>query len=122
LVAILKREPEFERFLEAIVGSDRCSIGAPTLVESTIVLKGVSVALADEIRLFLNEAQIDVIPFDEAQAEIAQVAHRRFGRGSSTKARLNFGDCLAYATSIASGRPLLYKGKDFSHTDVKSAL
>ena len=63
-----------------------------------------------------------VVPFDERQARIARDAYREFGKGSGHKARLNFGDCFAYALSRVTGEPLLYKGKDFQHTDVASAL
>jgi len=63
-----------------------------------------------------------VIPFDEQQARIAREAYRDFGKGSGHPARLNFGDCLAYALAKAMDEPLLYKGSDFSHTDVRSAL
>ena len=55
-------------------------------------------------------------------AELARTAHRRFGRGSGHPARLNFGDCFAYALAKATGEPLLFKGEDFGHTDIRSAL
>lgn len=122
LVAVLAREPESHHLLATMVTSQRCSIGAATLVESTIVLKNFTSVLAADLRTFMREARIDVLPFDGAQAEVAQEAYRRFGRGGGTKAGLNFGDCLAYAASVVSGRPLLYKGDDFTHTDVISAL
>ncbi|HZA03095.1 MAG TPA: type II toxin-antitoxin system VapC family toxin, partial [Propionibacteriaceae bacterium] len=56
------------------------------------------------------------------QARIARMAYRDFGRGSGHPARLNFGDCFAYALAIDSNQPLFYKGDDFRHTDVRSAL
>jgi len=59
---------------------------------------------------------------DEVQARIAREAYRDFGKGSGHAARLNFGDCFAYALAKAAGEPLLYKGTDFSHTDIASAL
>jgi ribonuclease VapC len=122
LVAIFAEEPDSRQLLEAIVGSTRCSISAPTLVETSIVLKKFSSPLVTDLRAFIREAGIDIVAFDEGHADAAEDAYRRFGRGSGSKARLNLGDCFSYAASIVSGRPLLYKGNDFIHTDVMSAL
>jgi ribonuclease VapC len=122
LVAIFAEEPDSLVLLEAIVASARCSISAPTLVETSIVLKKLGSPLVTDLRIFIREAGIDIVAFDEVHADAAQDAYRRFGRGSGSKARLNLGDCFSYAASIVSGRPLLYKGSDFSHTDVVSAL
>lgn len=58
----------------------------------------------------------------EAQARIAREAYRDFGRGSGDPAKLNFGDCFAYALARATGEPLLFKGEDFRHTDISRAL
>lgn len=61
-------------------------------------------------------------PVTEAQVRIARDAYRDFGRGSGNPARLNFGDCFAYALAKVTGEPLLYKGDDFPHTDIEPAL
>ena len=61
-------------------------------------------------------------PVTEAQARIAREAYRDYGRGSGHPARLNFGDCFAYALARATGEPLLFKGSDFIHTDIEPAL
>ena len=122
LVAIFADEPDSRQLLEPIVGCTRCSISAPTLVETSIVLKKFSSPLVTDLRAFIREAGIDIVAFDEVHADAAEDAYRRFGRGSGSKARLNLGDCFSYAASIVSGRPLLYKGNDFIHTDVMSAL
>jgi ribonuclease VapC len=61
-------------------------------------------------------------PVTEEQARIARAAYRDYGRGSRHPARLNFGDCFAYALARATGEPLLFKGGDFVHTDIKPAL
>lgn len=61
-------------------------------------------------------------PVTEAQVRVARVAYRDFGKGSGHPARLNFGDCFAYALAKVTGEPLLYKGDDFPHTDVEPAL
>jgi ribonuclease VapC len=65
---------------------------------------------------------IVIEPVTEQQARIAREAYRDFGRGSGHRAKLNFGDCFAYALAKALNEPLLYKGTDFSHTDVMPAL
>jgi len=62
------------------------------------------------------------LPVTEAQARIAREAYRDFGRGSGHPARLNFGDCFAYALAKAMNEPLLFKGDDFTRTDITSAL
>jgi ribonuclease VapC len=69
----------------------------------------------------LAAAQIVIEPVSPAQARIAREAYRDFGKGSGHAAGLNFGDCFAYALARATGEPLLYKGDDFSHTDVAAA-
>jgi ribonuclease VapC len=69
-----------------------------------------------------RDSALIVVPFDAEQARIAREAYRTFGKGSGHKARLNFGDCFAYALARVTGEPLLYKGGDFGETDVASAL
>ena len=70
----------------------------------------------------VREAGIMIEPLDEDQARTAREAYRDFGRGSGHPARLNFGDCFAYALARCRGEPLLFKGGDFAHTDIASAL
>ena len=62
------------------------------------------------------------MPLTVGMAREARQAHRRFGRGSGSRARLNLGDCFSYALAITTGEPLLFVGEDFTHTDVRSAL
>lgn len=64
---------------------------------------------------------VELVDVTESQGRAARDAHRRFGRGSGSRARLNYGDCLAYALAITTGDTLLFKGDDFTHTDVRSA-
>ncbi|UUZ61572.1 type II toxin-antitoxin system VapC family toxin [Nocardioides sp. B-3] len=66
--------------------------------------------------------RIELVPVSAAHGRIARSAHQRYGRGSGSAAGLNFGDCFAYALAIDSGEPLLFKGDDFRHTDVRAAL
>jgi ribonuclease VapC len=70
---------------------------------------------------YLEYAAVQLLPSDERQAHIAAEADRRFGRGTGHPARLNFGDCLAYAAAVAHDAPLLFKGGDFARTDVRRA-
>jgi ribonuclease VapC len=117
--AVLLNEPERDRFQE-IMARERCFLSAACLVESSITWRrrgGSAAAFA----AFLAAFGLVVLPADERQAHIAAEADRRFGRATGHPARLNFGDCLAYAAAIAHDAPLLFKGGDFGHTDVKRA-
>ena len=122
LVAILRDEPEARHFAEAIEGADERRISAATYVEVGAVIDGgrdpVASRLVDRL---LDTAQIVIEPVTEAQARIAREAYRDFGKGSGHAARLNFGDCFAYALAKATGEPLLFKGDDFGQTDVVAA-
>jgi ribonuclease VapC len=119
LLAILQDEPERAVFAEAIEEADACSMSVVSFVECSIVLatwRGPD-AVRD-LDLLVGKASIRLIPVDADQADYARRAHRAFGRGNHA-AGLNFGDCFSYALSKASGEPLLYKGDDFSRTDVE---
>lgn len=70
----------------------------------------------------IKQAGIDIIPVTAAQVEIARLAHRRYGKGVDPKAKLNFGDCFAYALARERNEPLLFVGNDFIHTDIEVAL
>ena len=122
IVAILREEAEARRFAEVIEAAPVRRISAATYVEIGAVIDGardpVASRLIDEL---LAAAQIAIEPVTPAQARIAREAYRDFGKGSGHAAGLNFGDCFAYALARATGEPLLYKGDDFSHTDVAAA-
>jgi ribonuclease VapC len=95
---------------------------AANFVESALVIDGSRDPIAS--RRFddlVREAHIAIEPVTEAQARIAREAYRDFGEGSGHPAKLNFGDCFAYALAKTTGEPLLFKGEDFIHTDVISA-
>ena len=121
LIAIVRSEREAELFADALLGGGRISAG--TLLEAGIVLDAAADA-RDRGRFdqLLARFALTVEPFTEDQARLARQAYRDFGRGSGHPARLNMGDCYAYALAKATGEPLLYKGDDFVHTDVRSAL
>jgi ribonuclease VapC len=123
LIAILREEPDARRFTDAIADADNVKISAATLFEASIVADGIRDHVAgrrfDDI---CRDSGLLVVPFDAEQARIAREAYREYGKGSGHKARLNFGDCFAYALARVTGELLLYKGTDFQHTDVTSAL
>ena len=122
LVAILRGEPESEEFTRAILASPSAAIAAPNFLESGIVLERASgVSVAGKLRLYIEAIGLEVVPFGAEHVDAALEAYRRFGKGSGHPARLNIGDCFAYALSRVRNAPLLYKGDDFAQTDVASA-
>ena len=123
LVAILRDEPDAAAYTTAIENAAECRISAATFLETAMVIDRSRDPVASR-RLddLMREAQIVTEPVTEEQAQIARQAHRDYGRGSGHPARLNFGDCFAYALARSMGEPLLFKGDDFRHTDIASAL
>jgi ribonuclease VapC len=121
-VAILLREPEEDAFVEVIADAARPVMAAVSLVEASIVLEGrLGESAGRDLDDFLRRSEIEVVATDVLQADEARRAWRRFGMGNHP-ARLNFGDCFAYALATTRGEPLLFKGEDFARTDVVSAL
>jgi ribonuclease VapC len=123
LIAILRDEPEAAACAEAIEAAPHRRISAANFVEGAIVIDGSRDPVAS--RRFddlVKEAQLVIEAVTEVQARIAREAYRDFGRGSGHPARLNFGDCFAYALARATGEPLLFKGDNFVRTDIAPAL
>lgn len=122
VIAIVRSEPDADALARKIALHPRARISAATYVEAAIVVDRsddpVSSRRFDD---FLRESEIVIAPVTETQAKIAREAYRDFGRGSGHAARLNFGDCFAYALARETGEPLLFKGDDFSKTDVEPA-
>jgi ribonuclease VapC len=122
LIAILKDESDGPDSWQIIADADRILLGAANKLEVMMVatghygLDGKQVAQA-----LLDRCNIRVVPVTEDLADLATDAFMRFGKGRH-KADLNFGDCMAYALAKSLDAPLLYKGEDFSKTDIKSAL
>jgi ribonuclease VapC len=122
LVAILRDEPDAERFARAIEAADVSRISAMTYVELGAVIDRAHDAVASRrVDELLTVAGIVVEPVTWEQARVAREAYRDFGRGSGHRAGLNLGDCFSYALAKASGEPLLFKGSDFAETDVHAA-
>ena len=119
LAAVFFGEPERHKFLEAIVSASSRLISAATVLETGIVLEArQGEAASREFDLFLIRANLQVVPVDSDQAELARSAWRRYGKGRHPAA-LNFGDCLAYALAKSAAEPLLAKGSDFALTDIE---
>lgn len=121
LLAILFREPDAPRYERAIASARRCRMSVAGALETTMVLEsrgGVSAGRA--LERYLEETGIRLEPVTVEHLEAAREAWRRFGKGNHP-AGLNFGDCFAYALAEVSREPLLFKGEDFSRTDVAVA-
>ena len=123
LIAILKREPESPALSSVLDGAESRSMSAASYLESGIVVDGWrDPVLSRQLDDLIARFSIRVEPVTAEQAEIARQAYRDYGRGSGHRANLNFGDCFSYALARAKREPILYKGDDFGHTDLRSAL
>lgn len=122
LLAVFRREPESAAFLDLIDAESKCRLSAVNYVETAVVVDSLRDPVASrEMDDFLRDSGIRIQPVTIRQAHIARQAYRDFGKGSGHPARLNFGDCFAYALAKEFAEPLLFKGKDFRHTDVTAA-
>ncbi len=123
LIAVLREETEAAAFAIALDEAPVSRMSAASYLECAIVIDGQLDPVASrQFDAFLVAAGIVIEPVTVEQAQLARAAYRDFGRGSEHPARLNFGDCFAYALAKATGEPLLFKGNGFSHTDVTAAL
>lgn len=123
IVAILRDEPDAASYGDALARAVEPRMSAGTYLETAIVvdLNGDPV-LSGRLDDLMSAVEMGVEPVTKEQADIARRAYRDFGKGSGHRAALNFGDCFAYALARVRGEPLLYKGDDFSHTDVEGVL
>lgn len=123
LLAVIQDEPEAALFLSAIRDTERALMSAVSVLEAGMVLRARrGVSAVAELASFLESMAIEVVPFDVVLASLALDAFERFGKGISSKARLNFGDCAVYALAKGMNAPLLYKGNDFAATDITAAI
>jgi ribonuclease VapC len=121
VLAVLFDEPERRAFTLSIERDPRRLMSAANVLESALVAEARRGEPAGrELDLLLHRADVQTMPVDAAQVELARSAWRRFGKGRHP-AGLNFGDCFAYALAAASGEPLLCKGEDFPSTDIAIA-
>jgi ribonuclease VapC len=123
VIAVLKEEPEAGRFLRDMTASGEPKrMSAASYLEAAIVVDANhNPLLSRRFDDLIVRTEIMVEPVTREQAEIARAAYRDFGKGSGHPAGLNFGDCFAYALAKSMREPLLFKGDDFSHTDVAVA-
>jgi ribonuclease VapC len=122
IVAILRNEPERDRFVDAILASSPRLMSAVSLQEAGMVVVG---RFGDgtewePLDALLSRLDIEIVAHDAALARIAREAFLRFGKGRHP-ARLNFGDCAVYALAVSNDSPLLFKGGDFGQTGVAAA-
>ena len=122
LVAILLKEPEQTALIEAITADQTRICGAPTLVETgMVIVSRRGEAGLTELRAFYERAAIQTVGFGAELVDLAVDAFRRFGKGRHP-AGLNLGDCFSYALAKATGESLLFKGNDFVRTDIAPAF
>jgi ribonuclease VapC len=123
LLAILRAEPEARSCADAIERSSARRISAGTFLEAAVVIDASRDPIASRrLDEFMEVAGITVESVTQDQARVGREAYRDFGKGSGHPAQLNFGDCFAYALAKVRSEPLLFKGKDFAHTDVTPVI
>lgn len=121
VLAILQDEPERRSFNALIVAARSCSLSAATLVELSIVVQARFGAEGQsDLDLLLRTAQVEIVSFTREHSDLARTAFTRYGKGRH-RAGLNLGDCFSYALARFLDEPLLFKGDDFVHTDLRSA-
>lgn len=122
LIAVLFGEPEADRFAQAIADDDVRLVSMATLLEASIVVESeLGEAGGRELDFLVLTTAIETVAFTADHLRMARHAYRTFGKGRHP-AGLNFGDCFAYALSRTTGEPLLFKGGDFTRTDIDPAL
>ncbi len=122
IIAVITQEPGYESVLNALSAADQLAVGAPTIVETGIVLSARGgIAGKTLLARFIQEAQIITVPFTGQHWSISVDAYLRFGKGQHP-ASLNFGDCLTYAVAKLADQPLLCLGLDFAQTDLELVL
>lgn len=122
LVAVHEGEPEGVDFFDKLRQEPEVKMSAGSLLEASIVLDGrVTGRTSRRLDQLVRDLRIAIVPVDAEQVRVARAAYRDFGRGSGHPAKLNFGDCFAYALASLTGEALLFKGDDFAHTDVRVA-
>ena len=123
IIAVVRDELDAERYVDALARDTAPSLSAANYLEASIVVDRPREPIASR-RLddILRTLRVELVSVTPRQAQLARQAYRDFGKGSGHPAKLNFGDCFAYALAIENDEPLLFKGDDFNHTDVRVAL
>ena len=121
IIAILRDEPEAAFCARAIADASNRRVSAVNYVEAAVVIDASGDPIASRrVDEFFKIARISIEAVTETHAQIARDAYRDFGKGHGHPAKLNFGDCFAYALAKSLREPLLFKGNDFTHTDIIS--
>ena len=120
-MAVMLGESEKGKFIETISGADIIRVGSATLLESRMVLTGRKGRDAvQDLDDFIQESGMEIMPVTATDVDLAFEAFLRYGKGSGSGAKLNFGDCFSYALAKRMNAPLLFKGNDFSQTDIST--
>ena len=118
LIAVLLLEPDAEQLLNQLIDADELYLSAVSLVETAMVIEYKKGKLgADKLDELLAELTLTIVEFDQQQAALARMAWREYGKGRHP-AKLNFGDCCSYALAKHLNQSFLFKGNDFSQTDI----
>ena len=121
IVAMHINEEGCERLFERITQAGVVLVGTPTVFESAMVLASrMGIDARSLLAAFFRRKGVAIVPFTEEHFQVATEAFLRYGKGHH-RARLNFGDCMAYAVAAVAGMPLLYTGNDFAQTDIPAA-
>ncbi|BCB18901.1 type II toxin-antitoxin system VapC family toxin [Bosea sp. ANAM02] len=120
VVAIITLEAEADAFAATMSSATRRIMTSVNLLEARLVLSFTKNMPLETVPDFVAREGVEIIPFDGALSDLAFEAYGRYGKGRH-QARLNMGDCAAYALAKSRGWPLLYKGDDFSGTDIERA-
>ena len=123
IIAILKREAQWQALSKSLDAAVSACISAATYLETSIVVDGWrDPILSREFDEMMERFKIEIEPVTFEQAKIARQAYRDYGKGSGHPANLNFGDCCNYALAREKREPMLWKGDDFGHTDLRPAV
>ncbi len=121
IVAALRKEEDYQHWTERLLAaSPQLKMSAGTYLEISIVIDASRDADGSaNLDRFLDKLLVEIVPVTPRQARLGRSAYARFGKGSGHPANLNFGDCFSYALAIDRDEPLVFKGNDFGHTDVR---
>lgn len=123
IVAIVREEPEAGRCLDSLLGAPVRRMSAGNMLEAYLVVDGArSPVTSAKLDMVIGTLRLVIEPVTHEQVQIAREAFRQYGKGSGHPARLNYGDCFAYALARAMDESLLFVGNDFSHTDIRRSL
>ncbi len=123
IIAIARREDDAAAFARMLEVVPRKLIAAPTYLECAFVMAKLAPSTGTAfLRDLVADTLISIVPFGPDELAVALDTRQKFGRGTGSAAKLNFGDCFAYALAKTRGLPLLFKGDDFVHTDIVPAL